>query len=143
MTARTVFQEALDARRKIRSIQRRQAYYRDMAVSTAGMSEVRIRSLTGRSRVERAALELVQLADQLEGQAEQYAGAVARAEALIRAIKKPRHQQVLELRYLAGLPWRAVADAMGYADVKSVFRVHGWALLEAQRLLEEKNDFSG
>ena len=135
MTAREVFQAALDAEKEIRNIQRRKQHYLDMATGMSGMSETVIRSQSGRSRVEKAALELVDLADRLDREAEQYTAAVKRAEDLIGKLKKPRHREVLELRYLAGHSWRTVADEMDYQDIKSAFRVHGWALLEAQKIL--------
>ena len=136
MTARDVLLAAKEGREEIENILRRREKYLDMAVRISGKSESGIRSQSNRSRVEEAALRLVSIADELSRTAEKYAEDVMRAEDLIRKIKKPRYRQVLELRYLSGESWRTVADIMNYSDVKSAFRVHGWALYEAERILK-------
>ncbi len=47
----------------------------------------------------------------------------------IAAVENPRHRQVLELYYLDGLTWEAVAEEMG-VEVRWVYRLHGKALTE-------------
>lgn len=126
-----------DAEHKIKSLRARREHYREMACGIAGMSETQIRTVDNRSRTETAALRLITVEEQLGEEAEQYTALIELAEALIRRIPQRRYRQVLELRYLQCLSWRTVSDEMDYADPKSVFRVHGWALAAAQKLLNQ------
>lgn len=135
MEAKEFFQSVLDAQRAIYAIREKQEHYTEMATGMSGMSETNIRSSSRRSRVEAAAVGLVDLSDKLDKEAEKYLARIRQAEQIIQKLEKPRHRQVLTLRYLAGHSWRTVADEMDYKDIKSAFRVHGWALMEAQKFL--------
>ena len=135
MTAKEIFQEAYNAQREIKRLEQRRQHYLEMAIMVAGMSETNIRSTEKRSRTESAAIGLATVAEQLKAPAEQYLQAVRRAEDIIGKLDKPRHREVLSLHYLEGLPWGTVSSRMGYQDPKSVFRVHGWALLSAEKIL--------
>ena len=137
MGAKEFLQSIRDAERRIRAIRAMRAHYLEMACSMTGMSETNIRSTTKRSRVETSALELVELADELGGKAEELVGLVKKAEAVIAQIENPRYREVLSLRYLAGKSWVEVAGAMGYRDVHSAHAMHGWALKEFQRKMEK------
>lgn len=135
MRAKEVFLEAYQAQQKIKQLEQRRQHYIAMATSLSGMSEVNIRSTEKRSRTESAAIGLVETADRLGLQLEHYVAAVRVAEEIIARIEKPRYRDVLSLHYLQGLSWREVSERMHYRDEKSVFRVHGWALLEAEKII--------
>ena len=137
MRAKEFFLSVRDAEHKVKSLRQRQRKYKEMACSISGMSETNIRSVGSRSRTETAALRLVDVEEQIADEAEHYVALIEQAEAVIRQISKPRYRQVLELRYLCGLSWRTVSDEMGYRDAKSAFRVHGWALAAAQKILDK------
>lgn len=136
MRAKDYFQSVRDAERRIKMLNKRREHYRENACMIAGMSETHIRSVGSRSRTESAALALIDVEEQLSREAEKYAALIADAEALIVKIEKPRYREVLQLRYLCGLSWRSISDELRYDDPKSVFRVHGWALAAAQKLLD-------
>lgn len=138
MTAKEIFQDAMKAQKEIKLLNGRRAHYIEMATSLSGMSEVYIRSTEKRSRTEAAAIGLVEVADKLGEQGERYLAQVRNAEEIIARLEKPRHRQLLTLRYIEGLSWRSVSDEMGYKDPQSVYRVHGWALLAAEKILREK-----
>lgn len=57
------------------------------------------------------------------------------AQRIIDRLKKPRHQEVLRLRYQCGMGWEQVREMMGYVELRSVYRIHGWALAEAEKVL--------
>ena len=137
MRAKEFFFSVRDAERKIKILRKKQRHYQELAISVGGMSETNIRTVSGRSRTETAALRLVEVEDQIADEAEQYVSLIKKAEAIVMRIEKPRYREVLELRYLCGLSWRSVSDEMGFRDVKSVYRVHGWALAAAQKFLDE------
>lgn len=129
------FRSVREAESAVKRIRMKQEHYLDMATGMSGMSESNIRSTSTRSRVEMAAMGMVDLCDALGAEAEQYLALIRRAEEITARIVNHRYRQVLELRYLMGYSWERVAAEMGYKDVKSAFRVHGWALLEAQKIL--------
>lgn len=136
-SSKEIFIKALMARRIIQSHQRRREQYLALATGMSGMSETAIRSTGKRSRVESAALALVELADRMEQDADQLAQAILKAERLIAALERPRHREVLTLRYIEGKSWRQITEAMGYQDEKSAFRVHGWALQAADEAMRK------
>jgi len=137
MRAHAYFARVDEARQEVDTLRRRRDKYIEMATGMSGMSETAIRGNSTRSRVEAAALSLVELSDRLDIAAEGYAQTVREAEALIARLQRPRHRQVLTLRYIEGRKWREITQIMGYTDPKSAFRVHGWALQAAQKLLDD------
>lgn len=50
------------------------------------------------------------------------------AQEAIDRIDDSRLRDVLEYYYIDGMTWEQVAEAMGYADTRFVFRLHGRAL---------------
>lgn len=72
--------------------------------------------------------------------AERYADLSEKAERVIREIKTQRYREVLNCRYILDLSWRSTADEMDYSNVQSAYRVHGWALAAAQRVMDKMSD---
>lgn len=126
----------VDAQRRIRELLSRREHYRDLATSISGMSENRIRSTDKRSRVETAALALVDLSDALGRQAEQLAQNLREAEELLHQLSNARHSQILSLRYLEARSWEDITRVMGYTDIHSAYRTHGHALAELQKIAD-------
>jgi len=137
MRAKDFFLAVRDAEHKIRVLQSKRRRYQELASSITGMSETNIRSSETRSRTENAALRLVEVDEQMGDAGEQYVALIERAEAILSQIKNQRYVDVLTYRYILGLSWRSVADEMRYHDAKSVYRVHGWALAAAQRIMDK------
>lgn len=54
---------------------------------------------------------------------------------LIRRIPDERYRELLMRRYVSCERWETIADAMTY-ELRSIYRIHGAALLEVARLLE-------
>lgn len=136
MESREFFRQVYNAQTEIQLLRRRRDKYMDMATGMSGMSETNIRSSGTRSRVEAAAMQLVELSDRLDNAAEEYAARVREAETLISMLDRPKHRQVLTLRYIECRSWPEITEIMGYTDKKSAFRIHGWALVAAQKLLD-------
>lgn len=140
MRAKDFFLAVRDAEHKLKILRAKKRKYQEMATSLTGMSETNIRSTGNRSRTESAALRLIEVEDQMGDEGEQYAALIARAEKVLKQITVQRYADVLTYRYILGLSWRSVADEMRYNDAKSVYRVHGWALAAAQRILDQMGD---
>ena len=92
----------------------------------------------GSSRVEAAAMGIFDATAELEKQAAEFLAIVRNAEALIARIPQDKYRQILTLRYLAGWSFRSISDELRYEDPKSVYRAHGWALSEAQKVLNKE-----
>lgn len=84
------------------------------------------------SRVETAGIKLAELERQRQRYERKYVKLTREAEAVIAQLEKPKHRQVLELRYLCGMPWAKVSEVMGYTDAKTALRVHVLALQEVE-----------
>ena len=79
----------------------------------------------------------VELCEKIDRKAEQYAKAITDAETLISSLERPKYREVLTLRYIEGYQWRKICEIMGYRDEKSAYRLHGWALAEAETKLQK------
>ena len=88
----------------------------------------------GASRVETAAVGMVDIMAKLNRQIDEYARIIGEAENLISRMPHEKYRQLLTLRYLAGMSWPSISDEMGYRDRNSVYRAHGYALIEARKV---------
>ena len=75
--------------------------------------------------------------DAIQGKIRAYSAIISDAEKMIEKIPQERYRQLLSLRYLAAMSLRSVGDELGYKDRNSVYRAHGWALLELEHVLQE------
>jgi len=137
MTVKQYFESVRQAERELKLIRRQQEHALELGTRLGGAgSETHIRSPGVRSPVETAGIRLADLDTELQSEAERYLALVAEARALISKIPQERFREVLTLRYICGHSWRTVSDDMDYADSKSVFRVHGYALKAAEKYFE-------
>lgn len=140
MRAKDFFLSVRSAEHRLKILRARKLKYREMASSIGGMSETNIRSTGNRSRTENAALRLVEIEDDMGKAAERYVALIEKAERVISQLHQQRYQDVLTYRYILGLSWRTTADEMDYQEIHSAYRVHGWALAAAQRVLDKMSD---
>lgn len=137
MTAKEFFGSVRRAERELYLIRQRQEHAMDMATRLSGAgSETHIRTPGNRFPVETAAINLADLGNTMDADLQKYTALVRKAQDVIRQIPQARFREVLTLRYLCGHTWRTISDEMDYADGKSVFRVHGWALQAADAVLK-------
>lgn len=142
MIAKEFFREVWCAEMEIKNIQSRKEHYMEVATSLGGMSTSTIRTNDKRSRVEMAVLEMavlemVSIADCLGEEAERYAELIRLAEHVLGRMQGARYRELLSRRYILHESWAEISTKMGYTDEKSVFRAHGWALVRAQKVLDE------
>ena len=88
----------------------------------------------GASKVEAAAIGMVDVLQSLQEKLNEYAALVHEAENLISRIPQERYRQLLTLRYLVGMSWPSISDELGYRDRNSVYRAHGYALIAAKKV---------
>lgn len=61
--------------------------------------------------------------------------------ATIQKVEKPEYQFLLEMRYLCFKTWAEIADQM-HLEEHYVFRVHGQALREVEKILQRDKEDS-
>ena len=105
------------------------------------MSDAPVSHKNAVSKVESAAVGFLDTLDAIQGKIRAYSSIISDAENMIAKIPQERYRQLLSLRYLAGMSLRSVGDELGYKDRNSVYRAHGWALLELEHVLQ--NDGMG
>lgn len=137
MDAKTFFREALEASQEIKDLERQLDHYRDMIGGTSARLSPIVTARTNSSRVEDIALNLAEIEADITDHIYIYTERIKGARAVVEQIKSYRQRQVLTLRYLCGHSWKTITDEMGYSEPKSVFRMHGWALVSAQKVLDQ------
>lgn len=138
MRARDYFRQVRIAERELKMTRAKIRHFQDVAYSITGgsLDSPVVSHSLGPSRVETAAMGIYDATRALERQAEGFIEVIRRAEELIRQIPQEKYREILTLRYLAGWSWRSISDELRYQDEKSVYRAHGWALREAQKILD-------
>ena len=91
----------------------------------------------GSSRVEAAAMGIFDATRALQEQEKEFVHLIQQAEKIIASVPQEKYRQILTLRYLAGWTWKSISDELRYEDSKSVFKAHGYALREAQKILDK------
>ena len=135
MTAKEFFRQVYEAERELYLIRQQRRHIWEIATSAHGMSQNGIRSPSARSRVESAGVSMADLEADLDASKSKYEAIVMQGQEIIRRIPQQRFREVLTLRYLCGHSWKTISDEMDFSDPKSVFRVHGLALLAAQKII--------
>ena len=141
MRAREFFSQVRRAESELKILNAKLRHYEDLGFSVGGASGVIGNKNRGSSRVEMAAVGAVDALRDLVEQQRQYMAIIARAEQVIRAVPQEKYQKILTYRYQLGWSFQSISDEIGYRDKNSVYRAHGWALHEAQKILnrEEKS----
>ena len=137
MTARDFLLSVQRAERELLLISDRRQHYEDLILAIgANMGKPYTGKPSGVSaKTETAAIGLVYLADQLRKQEEEYTALICKAEKLIGKLKQDKFREILTRRYLNNESWKTIRDKMEYKDEKSVYRCHGYALKEMQKIM--------
>ena len=135
MTAKEFFRQVQRAEKEIKVLNTKLSHYEDLGFSLGGAVGVIGNKQKGSSRVEMAAIGAVDVLRDLENERAAFMAILARAEQVIRAIPQEKYRRILNYRYLCGWSFRSISDELAYNDPNSVYRAHGWALSEAQKIL--------
>ena len=126
----------MTAEREIRSINARIRHYREMGIGSPGnMTNTPVTHSKGSSTVEMAAVGIVDTLNALDANLGAYTAIVKDAENKIKRIPQENFRRILTMRYLADMSFRSVSDEMRYEDRNSIYRAHGFALIEMGRVL--------
>lgn len=138
MKAREFFRQVRIAESELKVLNAKLRHYEDIGLSIGGSAGVIGNKQRGTSRVELAAIGAVDVFRELIDQQKRYTAIIARAEQIIRAIPQEKYRRILNYRYLCGMSFKSISDELMYNDPNSVYRAHGWALNEAQKILNKQ-----
>lgn len=134
MAAKEVLNYCERQQRALHAIMERQERYRTVAEGITTRLTGMPGSQNRNSRVEEAAIALVDLSDKLCECALRYKDAVEQVERVLCRMPTARYQEVLSRKYILLQSWEQIAEAMGFSDVSTVYKAHGRALQEFDRL---------
>lgn len=143
MKAKDFFLRVRRAESDLKLLNARLTHYEDMGLSLGGTAGVIGNKNRGTSRVELAAIGMVDTLQAAYDQQRELMGIIARAEQIIMDIPQEKYRAILEYRYICGKSFRWISDELEYNDPNSVYRAHGWALVNAQKVMnrmEKDND---
>lgn len=135
MTAKEFFKQVRHAESELRTLNIKLRHYEDLGLSFGGISGVPGGHNRATSRVEMAAVGAVDVLQDLQEQKRAYLAIIARAESVIGQITQEKYQKILTYRYLCGWTFANISDELKYKDPNSIYRAHGWALSEAQKII--------
>lgn len=136
MQAKEFLNQVREAEKELVAISAKRRHFMDLMMSIgANTSSAVITKPTGASKTEAAAIGILEMTAMLADKEREYTAIVKRAEALIAKLKHEKFRQVLTYRYLCDWSWKSIMDEMRYKDEKSVYRCHGYALRELQKLM--------
>ena len=138
MTAKTFFAQVSVAEDRLRTLRARLAHYEDLGATITSNTSAVGGHHAGASRVEMAAVGMVDAMRAIQTQIDGYMALVRQAEMIIDQIPQEKYKTILTLRYLCGWSFQSISDELRYTDPKSVYRAHGWALTEAQKIMRIK-----
>ena len=138
MKAKEFFRQVQRAESELKILNEKLRHYEDLGFSMGGASGVIGNKNRGSSRVELAACGAVDALMGLEDKRAAYMAIIARAEAVIDKIPQDKYRKLLTYRYLCQWSFRSISDELHYNDPNSIYRAHGWALAEAQKILNEE-----
>lgn len=138
MKSKEFFRQVLKAEKELKVLKAKVRHFEDIGLTITSNTSAVGGHQQGTSRVELAAVGIVDATADLNAEIKQYMALIARAEQVIRSIPQERYQQILNYRYLCGWSLRSISDELGYNDPNSIYRAHGWALTEAQKILNKQ-----
>ena len=138
MTAKEFMEQVRRAEVTLKLINERKRHYKELATSIGVKLTGMPSAKQGGSSVESGAIGLVDLDNELRKKEAEYVAIVKKAETAIDKIPQEKFRTVLTLRYLCGHSWKLLRDELDYADEKSIFACHRYALKALQKVLNKE-----
>ena len=139
MRAKEFFHQVKAAERELKLLRAQISHFQDLGLSITGggMDSPVVSHSRGSSGVEAAAMGIFDSTQKLEKQVKEYAEVIAKAQRVVSMIPQDKYRQILTLHYLAGWSFSSISDELKYNNPRSVYTAHGWALKEAQKVLNK------
>ena len=140
MRAKDFFHQVEIAAQELKDLKAIQKRFEDLGISMGSGTVTLGNKSRGTSRVELAACGAVDTEMDLEQQKREYLAIIAHAQRIIRQIPQEKYRRLLKYKYICGKSYKWVSDELDYRNPNSIYRANGWALREAQKILnrEEK-----
>lgn len=136
MKAKDFMLQVQEAEEELKLVAAKRRHFQDVMLSIgAKMSSTAVHASNNASKTETAAIGLWETTKLLEEKEQEYVAMIKKAEELIAKLKQKKFRQVLTYRYMCNWSWKSIRDQMDYKDEKSVYRCHGYALKELQKLM--------
>lgn len=135
MTAKEFMAQVRKAEVELKLIHERKRHYQELATSIGVKLTGMPSSKQGGSSVESGAIGLVDLAVELDKKEKEYVAIVKKAEELIAKVPQEKFRMILVLKYICGHSWKLLRDEMDYADEKSVYACHRYAMKALQKVM--------
>lgn len=138
MYAKNYFQRVARAERDLRTITARIRHYQELGLLSPPPDSQGAPGGTKNpsSRVETAAIGIVDTTAALMARAAEYQRMITEAETVINQLSQDNFRRILELHYLCGMSLSSVSDEMRYRNPNSIYRAHSWALRAAQPIID-------
>lgn len=136
MTAKEFMAQVRRAEVELKLIHERKRHYQELATSIGVKLTGMPSAKQGGSSVESGAIGLVDLAVELDKKEKEYVAIVMKAEELIAKVPQDKFRMILVLKYICGHSWKLLRDEMDYADEKSVYACHRYALRALQGVMK-------
>ena len=123
---------------RVRSKEAQRDRFRDLAMraGVGSFEATRISGTSNRSRAESGVIESLDVEDRIREDIRAMLKAQEDVSFIIDQISDTRYRSVMDMYYMSGWTWMHIADEMRY-DITWVQRLHGMALLEAKRILQQ------
>lgn len=140
MKAKEYFLKVAQTEKRLKVLLAKLRHFEELGLTITSNTSAVGGHQAGTSRVELAAIGMVDSMRGLKNEISQYSKLISEAQQVINQIPQEKFRDILTYRYLCGWSLQSISDQMGYKDRNSVYRAHGWALAEAQKIMnrEEK-----
>jgi hypothetical protein len=138
MKAKEFFKQVARAEKELSRLKIRMQHYEDLGLMIASNIGGIGGKRRGASRTETAAVGILDSALELQKQIQEYNRIISRAEHVISEVKQDKYRKILDWHYLCGKTLSWISDELGYENKDSVYRAHGWALNEAQKIMNRE-----
>lgn len=142
MTAKQYLMQIYKLNRHIDSFIAELDRLKTVAEGVSGMSYDSIKVQTsrvssGNSQTD-AVYKIIELESRINAKIDQYVDLRDEAATLIECLPNKNESELLRYRYLYSMKWEDIADKM-YVDPRTVYKIHGRALLHLEHLIDFKN----
>lgn len=136
MRAKDFFRQVKAAEDELKLINARLRHYEEIGMNISSGFGSSLGGQNGASRVELGAVGAADALTAIEAKRREFEAIIAHAERVIDQVQRDRYRKILTYRYLCDWSFKLISDELKYTDPKSIYRSHGWALGEAQKILD-------
>jgi hypothetical protein len=137
LKAAVYFSQVAEAEDELVILQARLQHYEDLGLIRSSAGSHIGSGNSPISKVEEAAVGLVDVECDLRAKIERFTRLIAQAEQIINQIPQSRYRRLLKLKYLCRWPDGDIAKDLKYNDSNSVYRAKRWALMQAQEIINK------